>query len=58
MCMECGVSIYLPADNISLEDPADADSKILDSFLVCENCGGRLSIFGKAGEEPRYRLKL
>lgn len=57
MCMECGVSIYLPAENISMEDSSAVDTKILDSLLVCEQCGGRLRLVGKAGDEPFYRLK-
>jgi len=47
MCLECGVSMFLPKNDISMDDPSDADSKLLDSFLVCENCGGRLSMIGK-----------
>lgn len=57
MCMACGMSTYLPANNVIMEDPASNDSKLLDSLLVCQNCGGQLSLVGKAGDEPFYRLK-
>jgi DNA-directed RNA polymerase subunit RPC12/RpoP len=57
MCLECGVSNYLPADCITLEDPSAVDSKIIDSLLVCEQCGGQLMLMGKAGDEPHYRLE-
>ena len=57
MCMECGVSMYLPADSITIADSSVGDSKILDSMLVCEKCGGQLRLVGKAGDEPFYRLK-
>jgi hypothetical protein len=56
MCLECGVSIHLPEDIIVM-DPSDASSKLIDSILVCENCGGQLKLVGKAGGEPFYRLK-
>lgn len=56
ICQECGISIYLPADLISLEDPGNIDMKMLSSH-VCQNCGGRLALIGKAGDEPYYRLK-
>lgn len=57
MCQQCGLSIYLPADVISLEDPGNPEAKILGSLHVCENCGGRLALIGKAGDEPYYRLQ-
>ncbi len=57
MCIECGMSNYLPKDYISMDDPTDNDSKLLDSLLVCEICGGNLRLVGKAGEEPYYRTK-
>jgi len=57
MCMECGMSNYLPKSNIVMEDPSISESKILDALLVCSNCGGQLSLIGKAGDEPFYRLK-
>ena len=57
MCMECGISIYLPEDSVTTEDPSDADSELLDILLVCEQCGGQLRLLGKSGDEPFYRLK-
>jgi NMD protein affecting ribosome stability and mRNA decay len=57
ICHECGISIYLSADLISLEDPGNIDVKMLSSLHVCQNCGGRLALIGKAGDEPYYRLK-
>ncbi|MFO7554854.1 MAG: hypothetical protein R6W88_06590 [Desulfobacterales bacterium] len=56
MCVQCGVSIHMPADYITM-DTSDSDSKLLDSLLVCEKCGGLLRLVGKAGDEPFYRLK-
>lgn len=56
MCLECGVSIHLSEDLIAM-DPSDPTSTLLDSLLVCENCGGQLRLVGKAGEEPFYRLE-
>jgi len=46
----------MPEDLIAM-DPSDSKSKLLDSILVCENCGGQLQLVGKAGDEPFYRLK-
>ena len=56
MCLECGVSTHISEDLIAM-DPSDSDSKLLDSLLVCELCGGVLRLVGKAGDEPLYRLK-
>ena len=57
MCEQCGISMYLPANTISLEDPGNIEVKTLSDLHVCENCGGRLVLIGKAGDEPHYRLK-
>jgi hypothetical protein len=56
MCLECGMSIHM-AENLITMDPSDPTSKLLDSLLVCKNCGGQLTLVGKAGDEPFYRLK-
>jgi len=56
MCQECGISVYLFETDIALDDPSSSDPKLLDRLLVCQNCGGRLALVGKAGDEPRYRL--
>jgi hypothetical protein len=56
MCMECGISIYLPPDLIVLEDFVDAGVYLVrDPF--CTECGGKLRLIGKAGEEPYYQLR-
>jgi hypothetical protein len=56
MCLECGASTYLNLNEISVEDDADSQMKILiNSF--CPACGGPLSLIGRAGDEPYYRLK-
>jgi hypothetical protein len=57
MCMECGISIYLPEDSVIMDDSSGADSKLLDILLVCEQCGGQLRLVSKKGDEPFYRLK-
>ncbi len=57
MCQLCGISTYLSADIISLEDPANTEVKLLSSIFVCEHCGGQLVLVGKAGDEPYYRLE-
>ena len=56
MCMECGASNYLPADTVTMDEQEGTDSKLLDSLLVCQNCGGQLKLIGRAGDEPYYRL--
>jgi hypothetical protein len=56
MCMECGISIYLPRDLIILEEFVDGGAYLVrDPF--CTECGGRLRFIGKAGEEPFYQLR-
>ena len=57
MCQQCGISTYLPADMISLEDPANTEVRLLSSIHACANCGGQLALIGSAGDEPRYRLE-
>jgi len=57
MCMQCGISTYLPEDSVIMDDSSDADSKLLDILLVCEQCGGQLRLMGTSGDEPFYRLK-
>ncbi len=56
MCMECGASNYLPVDAVTMDEQEGTDSKLLDSLLVCQNCGGQLKLIGTAGDEPYYRL--
>lgn len=57
MCQQCGISIHLPAELISLEDPANTEVKLLNSLHVCANCGGQLALVAKVGDEPQYRLE-
>lgn len=57
MCQECGMSVYHPRDIIQMADPAASDVKLIDTILVCQECGGQLALIGRAGDEPRYRLK-
>jgi hypothetical protein len=57
MCMQCGISIHIPKDSVIMDNSSDADSKLLDILVVCEHCGGQLSLVGKKGDEPFYRLK-
>lgn len=56
MCMECGMSSYIPADLITM-DSSVYDSNLIDSLLVCQSCGGKLKLVGEAGGEPFYRLE-
>ncbi|MGD9167091.1 MAG: hypothetical protein PVH33_10305 [Syntrophobacterales bacterium] len=57
MCQQCGISIHMPSELVSLQDPTNAEVKLLSSIHVCVNCGGQLALVGKAGDEPRYRLE-
>jgi hypothetical protein len=57
MCLQCGASSYLLSSDIVLENPANIESKLLSSPNVCQLCGGQLSLAGKAGDEPHYRVK-
>jgi hypothetical protein len=57
MCLECGVSTYRPLDQISLEDPASKEGRLLSDLCICAECGGRLVLVGRAGDELRYRLE-
>lgn len=57
MCVQCGLSSYLLSSDIAFEDPANIESKLLNSLNVCQVCGGQLTLVGKAGDEPHYRLK-
>lgn len=57
MCMQCGISIHVPEDSVIMDDSSDANSKLLDILVVCEQCEGQLRLVGKRGDEPFYRLK-
>jgi hypothetical protein len=57
MCQECGISVHLSQDLISMEEPANPEAKLLAGIHACPECGGRLVLRGKVGEEPHYKLK-
>jgi hypothetical protein len=57
MCLQCGISTYRSLDEVSLEDPASMEGRVLSDVYACAACGGRLILVGRAGNEPRYRLK-
>jgi hypothetical protein len=56
MCVHCGISVYLDMDLVSLDDGFNPAVTTLNN-LFCTECGGQLTVVGKAGEEPHYRLK-
>jgi hypothetical protein len=56
MCIECGISLYLPRDLITLGDH-DEEGNTLVRAPFCTECGGRLRVVGKAGDEPFYRVQ-
>ena len=57
MCQQSGISTYLPSARISLEDPANAEARFLSDRCLCNECGGRLVLVGKEGDEPHYRTR-
>lgn len=57
MCQYWGIAIYLPPNRISLEDPANAEARLLSDLCLCTECGGRLFLVGKAGDEPHHHTK-
>jgi hypothetical protein len=56
MCLNCGVSLYLSAEKVSLEEGDGADTRSLRG-VFCAECSGRLILIGKAGAEPYYRTE-
>jgi hypothetical protein len=56
MCLQCGISLYLDALSVSLEDSGTSETKLLRNTF-CSECGGPLMLIGKAANEPHYRLK-
>jgi hypothetical protein len=56
MCLECGISLYLDASIVALEDSGASETKLLRN-IFCSECGGQLMLVGKAADEPHYRLK-
>ncbi len=55
MCTQCGISVYLPPSLVTMEDFNAGGEKLVLS-PSCPECGGRLFVIGKAGEEPYYRV--
>lgn len=56
ICLECGISRYIEQKIISEEGP-DISGKSIVNSVFCTECGGRLIVNCRAGEEPYYRLK-
>jgi len=56
MCLQCGISIYVDLNGMSVEDGADSRTKIVLNYF-CPECGGTLIVIGGAGDEPHYRLE-
>lgn len=56
MCIQCGISVHLPADIISVDEQGNDRGKLLNN-VFCAECGGPLMFLGKAGDEPLYRLQ-
>jgi hypothetical protein len=56
MCLNCGISVYLSADAIVLDDSAGLAARLVKNCF-CTECGGQLTVVGKAGDEPLYRLQ-
>ncbi len=56
MCLECGISIYLSLEKISLGDFAEGQKRLVDN-VFCTECGGPLVLVGKAGDEACYKTQ-
>jgi hypothetical protein len=56
MCLNCGVSLYLSAEKIILEEIDDTSTRLLKGAF-CTECGGQLILIGEAGAEPHYKLE-
>jgi len=57
MCQQCGMFVYLPEDDVVMQDPSSVESKLIDIMIACQNCGGQLALVGKAGDEPHCRVE-
>jgi len=53
MCLQCGISHYIPLDDISMEVTAGFEYPLVTN-IFCSQCGGTLFVVGKEGEQPRY----
>jgi hypothetical protein len=56
MCLDCGISLYLSGETISLEERDGTSTKLLRD-VFCTECSGPLILIGKAGAAPHYRLE-
>jgi hypothetical protein len=56
LCLECGISNYLPLEELISEDFEPSEVEIL-AHRFCSNCGGPLLVRGKAGDEPYYSTR-
>lgn len=55
MCLNCGISLYIPFDYLVYEELDGGDMKVIKD-VFCTECGNVLTLIGKAGDEPFYRL--
>lgn len=55
MCLECGISSYFPAVDLSFDNFPGFAGKRFVTNLFCPQCGGVLFVVGLVGEEPCYR---
>ncbi len=56
MCMDCGISTFIDLGALTMDDISEGSFKGVKDTL-CTECGGRLVVIGKAGDEPNYRLE-
>jgi DNA-directed RNA polymerase subunit RPC12/RpoP len=57
MCLECGISAFYDLGALAMDDYSEGNFKAVKDTTVCTECGGRLVVIGKAGDEPNYRLE-
>jgi hypothetical protein len=55
MCLNCGISNYLDGSDLFLEEIPDWNKPLVRN-CPCPECGGVLTVVGRAGEEARYRV--
>ena len=56
MCLKCGISTYLDEDVISSQEKEIENQDVL-TLIFCPECGGRLLVVGRAGEETHYKTE-
>ncbi|MGC8719669.1 MAG: hypothetical protein ACP5TY_06640 [Thermodesulforhabdaceae bacterium] len=54
MCCECGISHYIPLEDITSTEVTGGFQYPIVLNIVCSECGGTLFIVGKEGDQPRY----